>query len=67
MRCKHLNQYSLSEFDWSISSCSANDRLYLPSVSELDGYCKDIEHKKCPVFLKGACSFNDAALAGAVQ
>lgn len=67
MGCKHLNQFSSSQFEWSISSCSANDRLYLPSIAELDSYCKDIEHKKCPVFLKGICSFNNAALAGTVQ
>ena len=67
MGCKHLNQFSASQFEWSISSCSANDRLYLPSIYELDSFCKDSEHNKCPVLLKGTCSLNDATPAGAVN
>jgi len=67
MKCRYLNQYSPSGFKWSISSCLANDRPYLPSIYELDSFCKDSEHNNCPVLQKGTCSFNNAALAGSVN
>lgn len=67
MGCKHLNKFRSSQFEWSISSCSANDRLYLPSISELDSYCKEDEHSQCPVFQRMARSFDNAALVSAVN
>jgi len=52
MKCKYLNQFRLSEFGWTVESCTANDRPYAPSISELHDYCKGNEFKKCPVLLK---------------
>ncbi len=52
MKCKYLNQFSISEFEWTVESCTANDRPYAPSISELHDYCKGSEFRKCPVLLK---------------
>ncbi len=52
MKCKYLNQFCLSEFGWTVKSCTANDRPYAPSISELQDYCNSSEFKKCPVLLK---------------
>jgi hypothetical protein len=52
MECKYLNQFRLSEFGWTVESCTANDRPYAPSISELHDYCKGSELMKCPVLLK---------------
>jgi len=59
MKCKYLNLFRLSKFDWSITSCMANDRPYTPSLSELKDYCKDQEYTKCPVLLKMGCAGSD--------
>ncbi|MEW6739620.1 MAG: hypothetical protein ACOYU2_11455 [Nitrospirota bacterium] len=66
MKCKYLNQFRLSEFGWTVESCTANDRPYAPSISELHDYCKGSEFRKCPVLLKkesgGDCPrFTDGA------
>jgi hypothetical protein len=52
MTCKYLNQFRLSEFGWTVESCTANDRPYAPSISELHDYCKSNKLEKCPVLLK---------------
>jgi hypothetical protein len=52
MKCSYLNQFRLSEFEWTVESCTANDRPYAPSISELHDYCKGSELRKCPVLLK---------------
>ncbi|BCB95305.1 hypothetical protein JZK55_02270 [Dissulfurispira thermophila] len=52
MKCKYLNQFRLSEFGWTVESCTANDRPYAPSISELHDYCNGNEVKRCPVWLK---------------
>ena len=59
MKCKHLNLFKLSGLDWLIISCSANDRPYTPSLSELDDYCNGKEYTKCPVLLKMGCAGSD--------
>jgi hypothetical protein len=56
MKCKYLNQFRLSEFGWTVESCTANDRPYAPSISDLHDYCKGSEFKKCPVLLKTVTS-----------
>jgi len=37
---------------WSISSCKAFDKPYVPSLFELEEYCRTKEHRKCPFYLK---------------
>lgn len=56
MKCKYLNLYRLSKLDWSITSCTANDRPYSPSLSELHDYCKGKEYTRCPVLLRKDCA-----------
>lgn len=62
MKCKYLNQFSLSEFGWTVESCTANDRPYTPSISELHDYCKCNEFRKCPVLLKRESIYIDGIL-----
>lgn len=33
-----------------IFSCKADDSPYVPSLFELEEYCKGIEHEKCPLY-----------------
>ena len=52
MKCKYLNQFRLSEFGWTVESCTASNRPYAPSISELHDYCKGNEFKNCPIMAK---------------
>jgi len=45
MKCPHLIQ-------WVTFACKAKDKLYFPSPFQLQEYCKQEEHKKCPFNLK---------------
>jgi hypothetical protein len=47
MKCPHL-------LKWSISSCKALDKPYVPSLFELEEYCRTKDHRKCPFYLKDA-------------
>ena len=51
MRCPHLKK-------WFISSCNALDKLYVPSLSELQEYCYKSDHRKCPFYLKSIIGTN---------
>ena len=44
MKCPHL-------IKWVISSCKALDRPYVPSLFELEEYCRTKGHRKCPFYL----------------
>ncbi|OGW27439.1 MAG: hypothetical protein A2X59_07275 [Nitrospirae bacterium GWC2_42_7] len=44
MKCPHL-------IKWVIASCKALDKPYIPSIFELDEYCRTKDHRKCPFFL----------------
>lgn len=54
MKCAHLIASG------SISACSALDRPYVPSLFELVEYCKTVDHKKCPLYLRGIICINQA-------
>ncbi|MBI5074266.1 MAG: hypothetical protein HZB62_03695 [Nitrospirae bacterium] len=43
MKCPHL-------ITWIIESCKADCRPYVPSLLELEGYCKSEAHGKCSFF-----------------
>ncbi len=43
MSCPHLR-------NWTVSSCKANKKPYIPSLHELQEYCTDKRHKKCPLY-----------------
>ena len=43
-----------------ISSCKALDKPYVPSLFELMEYCKTIDHRKCPFYLRGIVCMNQA-------
>lgn len=52
MKCKHLIA------SWDISACSALKKPYVPSLFELGEYCRKIDHKKCPFYLRGVICVN---------
>jgi hypothetical protein len=54
MKCTHLIESG------DISACSALDKPYVPSLFELVEYCKTIDHKKCPFYLRGIICVNQA-------
>lgn len=45
MKCPHLRR-------WSVAACRIDEKVYVPSVFQLEEYCKKREHKKCPFFVK---------------
>ncbi len=52
MQCKYLNQFRFFECGWTVESCTANDRPYVPSISEQSEYCKSDRFAKCPLLIK---------------
>ena len=44
MRCPHL-------LDWTVSSCKADKKPYVPSIYELQEYCTVREHQRCPLYV----------------
>ncbi|MFA7348146.1 MAG: hypothetical protein WCZ86_10325 [Desulfurivibrionaceae bacterium] len=51
MSCKHLLHYSHGANIWSVSSCSAKNTPYVPSLHELERYCQSGNHIVCPAYL----------------
>jgi hypothetical protein len=43
-----------------VSSCTVLDKPYVPSLFELVEYCKTIDHRKCPFYLKGIICMDQA-------
>jgi hypothetical protein len=37
---------------WVRASCKAFERPYIPSMFELEEYCRTKAHRKCPFYLK---------------
>jgi hypothetical protein len=54
MKCRHLVACR------NISSCSAIERPYVPSLFEFEEYCSTIDHRKCPFYLRGVICMNQA-------
>ncbi len=44
-KCPHL-------LKWTISSCKANKKPYIPSIFELDEYCTGDGHERCPLYME---------------
>ncbi|MGV1098382.1 hypothetical protein ACUUL3_03100 [Thiovibrio sp. JS02] len=51
MSCKHLYLYSPAGKQWSVASCSCKSTPYVPSMQELDSYCRTARYALCPFFL----------------
>ncbi len=45
MKCPHLRR-------WTVAACRIDEKLYVPSVFQLEEYCRTREHRKCPFFVK---------------
>lgn len=46
MKCPHLKK-------WVLFTCKATETLYFPSTFQLEEYCKQKNHRKCPFLLAG--------------
>lgn len=44
MSCPHL-------LNWTVSSCRADDKPYIPSIYELQEYCTVGAHERCPLYV----------------
>lgn len=50
--CKHLSCYTPVNSAWSVASCAFHATPYVPSVQELELYCRSGRHQHCPVFFQ---------------
>lgn len=57
MKCPHL-------LCWTISSCKAAAKPYVPSIFELQEYCTVREHAKCPLYPDVAHAGREALPSG---
>jgi len=60
MKCPHL-------IKWVIESCKADCRPYVPSLSELEGYCSNEDHRKCSFFQKVTAASHEAVLRAFIE
>ncbi len=56
MQCPHL-------LKWTVSACKAVERPYVPSLFELEEYCRTMDHRKCPFYLRDLVRTNAAGSA----
>ena len=54
MKCAHLVACR------NVLACSVHDRPYVPSLSDLDEYCKTVDHMDCPLYAQGTFCINKA-------
>ncbi len=53
MQCPNL-------LKWIVSSCKAVERPYVPSLFELEEYCRTGDHRKCPFYMRDIVRTNTA-------
>jgi hypothetical protein len=53
MKCPHLRR-------WTVAACRIDEKVYVPSVFQLEEYCKTSGHRKCPFFVKSLSVKKDA-------
>lgn len=59
MPCTYLSCYTPAYNTWSVASCSFNETPYVPSVQEIENYCKFGRHGNCPVFFQSLPPLSD--------
>ena len=52
MHCQYLSCYTPANNAWSVASCSFKGTPYIPSVQELEKYCKASRDQQCPAFVQ---------------
>ncbi|MFZ5773876.1 MAG: hypothetical protein ACOY3Z_00095 [Thermodesulfobacteriota bacterium] len=69
MQCKHLCCYSHGSNRWAVASCAAKATPYVPSVFELEHFCRGVKHAICPTYLigLGGESLRPGALSPAIS
>ncbi|MFH2122120.1 MAG: hypothetical protein ABIJ50_01350 [Pseudomonadota bacterium] len=59
MHCQYLSYYSPANNTWSVASCSFKRTPYIPSVQELEKYCKASRDQQCPAFAQSLPPLQD--------
>jgi hypothetical protein len=59
MPCKYLSCYTPVNNTWSVAGCSFNGTPYVPSMHELESYCKTGRREQCPVFSQSLPPLHD--------
>ena len=49
MPCKYLHTYQ-ADGRWTVTTCEARHRLYVPSVSDLHNFCQGGNYRTCPLY-----------------
>ncbi len=52
MHCQYLSCYTSANNSWSVASCSFKGTPYVPSMQELEKFCKASRDQHCPAFVK---------------
>jgi hypothetical protein len=60
IRCPHLGK--MKKF-----FCNADQRVYVPSLFQLEEYCRSMAHKKCPFFVGNASEISAADVSQLVR
>ncbi len=59
MHCQYLSCYTPANNTWSVASCSFKGAPYIPSVQELEKYCKVSREQQCPAFVQSLPPLHD--------
>lgn len=51
MHCRHLSYYRGGQNGWTVASCVAKGSPYVPSLFDLEGFCRSGRHALCPFYL----------------
>ena len=51
MHCQHLSHYRHAQHEWMVASCVAKSSPYVPSLCDLENFCRSGRHALCPYYL----------------
>ena len=51
MSCQHLSYYRYAGNTWTVARCGAKEAPYVPSLFDLEGFCRSGRHALCPYYL----------------
>lgn len=55
MSCQHLSCYRLAGNNWAVAHCAAKETPYVPSLCDLEAFCRSGRHALCPFYLLAGC------------
>ncbi len=51
MSCQHLSCYRSAGNNWAVAHCAAKETPYVPSLCDLEAFCRSGRHALCPFYL----------------